>query len=57
VEDPRHRSTANTCLALKSNLRHLTRPRGRTAMSDDPTYLAARELFLEALRKAGVPEQ
>ncbi len=28
-----------------------------TAMSDDPTYLAQREPFLEGLRKAGVPEQ
>ena len=28
-----------------------------TSMTDDPTYLAPRELFLEGLRKAGVPEQ
>ena len=27
-----------------------------TAMSDDPTYLAQIELYLEGLRKAGVPE-
>jgi Flp pilus assembly protein TadD len=28
-----------------------------TAMSDDPTYLATIEPVLEAMRKAGVPEQ
>jgi TolB-like protein/class 3 adenylate cyclase len=28
-----------------------------TAMTDDPTHLAPRELVLEGLRKAGVPEQ
>ena len=28
-----------------------------TAMSDDPTYLVQIERILEALRKAGVPEQ
>jgi tetratricopeptide (TPR) repeat protein len=29
----------------------------RTAMSDDPTYLAQLQRMLEGLRKAGVPEQ
>ena len=29
----------------------------RTAHSDDPTYLAQLETILEALRKAGVPEE
>jgi hypothetical protein len=28
-----------------------------TAMSDDPTYLAQLERYLEGMRKAGVPEQ
>jgi hypothetical protein len=28
-----------------------------TAMSDDPTYLAQIEPYLEGMRKAGVPEQ
>ena len=30
---------------------------GRTARSDDPTYLAQLERILEGLRLAGVPEQ
>ena len=51
------RSAVKACLALNPTY-SISRSRAvRTAMSDDPTYLAQLEPILEGLRKAGVPEQ
>jgi TolB-like protein len=51
------RSAVNTGLALNPAFT-ISRVRAAwTAMSDDPTHLAPRELVLESLRKAGAPEE
>jgi tetratricopeptide (TPR) repeat protein len=50
-------SAVKACLAINPTFA-ISRVRAAwTAMSDDPTVLAQRELFLEGLRKAGVPEE
>ena len=50
------RSAVKAGLALHPSF-SLSRSRsGRTAMSDDPQYMAGVELTLEGMRKAGVPE-
>jgi tetratricopeptide (TPR) repeat protein len=50
------RSTVKAGLALNPTFAISRTRAARTAMSDDPTYLAQLEPILEGLRKAGVPE-
>ena len=49
-------SAVKAGLALDPNFTVSRTRASWTAMSDDPTYLAQIELYLEGLRKAGVPE-
>ena len=51
------RSAAKAGLALNPAFSISRARAGRTARSDDPTYLAQLEPILEGMRKAGVPEE
>ena len=51
------RSAVKAGLALNPAFSISRARAGRTARSDDPTYLAQLEPILEGMRKAGVPEE